>query len=151
MMCKQSAADVQGGRHASDRQQHNCLWWRTHCVESAAQGVGNGVAPKTVANGGGVQHQAAAAEGAPKQAPGACAPLARLWRPAAQLAAAMRPLLARGLRATTLLLMGIWFVNALCYYGLVLLTTTVSVCGAHDPQNPFLVNNCFRVCLGFSF
>ena len=38
---------------------------------------------------------------------------------------ALKPLLKGGLRRTTLLLLLIWFTNALCYYGLVLLTTSV--------------------------
>lgn len=48
-----------------------------------------------------------------------------LWGPLAELVMAFRPLLSAGLRRTTLLLLLIWFVNALCYYGLVLLTTSV--------------------------
>lgn len=50
---------------------------------------------------------------------------AAVLRPLGRFAQAVRPLLARGLRTTTLLLLLIWFVNALTYYGLVLLTTTV--------------------------
>ena len=38
---------------------------------------------------------------------------------------ALKPLMRGALRKTTLLLMFIWFTNALCYYGLVLLTTSV--------------------------
>ncbi|CAL8465087.1 g4622 [Coccomyxa elongata] len=59
-----------------------------------------------------------------------------LLGPLAELAMAFRPLLSGGLRRTTLLLLLIWFVNALCYYGLVLLTTSLhtqtggSGCGA---------------------
>ena len=56
----------------------------------------------------------------------------RAWGPVAELATAMRPLLTGRLRRTTLLLMLIWFVNALCYYGLVLLTTTVCPMAALD-------------------
>ena len=48
-----------------------------------------------------------------------------LWGPLAELAMAFRPLLSGKLKRTTLLLLLIWFVNALCYYGLVLLTTSV--------------------------
>lgn len=51
--------------------------------------------------------------------------------PLSQLATAFRPLLSGGLRRTTLLLLLIWFVNALCYYGLVLLTTSVSFSTLH--------------------
>ena len=93
---------------------------------ATAQASDDGGPLKAAVNGGGAQHHQALAEaGAPKQAPRGGNPLARVWWPAAELAAAMRPLLSPGLRAMTLLLMGIWFVNALCYYGLVLLTTTV--------------------------
>ena len=45
-----------------------------------------------------------------------------LW----QLATAFEQLLAPKLRRSSLLLMVIWLANALAYYGLVLLTTTVS-------------------------
>ena len=50
---------------------------------------------------------------------------AAMLRPLGRFAQAVQPLLAKGLRDTTLLLLLIWFVNALTYYGLVLLTTTV--------------------------
>ena len=46
---------------------------------------------------------------------------------------ALKPLMRGALRKTTLLLMFIWFTNALCYYGLVLLTT--SVCLPSTLQN----------------
>ncbi|EIE20417.1 MFS general substrate transporter [Coccomyxa subellipsoidea C-169] len=49
----------------------------------------------------------------------------KIWGPLSQLATAFRPLLSGDLRRTTLLLLLIWFVNALCYYGLVLLTTSL--------------------------
>lgn len=52
----------------------------------------------------------------------------KVWGPLGELATAFRPLLTSGLRRTTLLLLLIWFVNALCYYGLVLLTTSVRAC-----------------------
>jgi hypothetical protein len=58
-------------------------------------------------------------------ATGSASKKARVCQSLAELATAMRPLLTGRLRRTTLLLMFIWFVNALCYYGLVLLTTTV--------------------------
>jgi len=47
-------------------------------------------------------------------------------RPLQGLIWAVKPLMRGALRKTTLLLMFIWFTNALCYYGLVLLTTSVS-------------------------
>lgn len=50
---------------------------------------------------------------------------ARALRPLRGLLWALKPLLKGGLRRTTLLLLLIWFTNALCYYGLVLLTTSV--------------------------
>lgn len=60
-----------------------------------------------------------------------------LWGPLAELAMAFRPLLSGGLRRTTLLLLLIWFVNALCYYGLVLLTTSVRTASvAYSPTYP---------------
>lgn len=49
----------------------------------------------------------------------------RALQPLRGLALAMRPLMQGALQRTTLLLMLIWFTNALCYYGLVLLTTSV--------------------------
>ena len=51
----------------------------------------------------------------------------RAMQPLTGLAGALKPLMKGSLRRTTLLLMFIWFTNALCYYGLVLLTTSVSV------------------------
>ena len=48
---------------------------------------------------------------------------AALW----EIGLGFRRLMGRSLRRTSLLLMIIWFANALTYYGLVLLTTTVSV------------------------
>ena len=50
----------------------------------------------------------------------------RALQPLMGLAGALKPLMQGSLRRTTLLLMFIWFTNALCYYGLVLLTTSVS-------------------------
>ena len=50
----------------------------------------------------------------------------RALQPLMGLAGALKPLMKGSLRRTTLLLMFIWFTNALCYYGLVLLTTSVS-------------------------
>lgn len=50
------------------------------------------------------------------------------WR---RLAAPVARLLSPALRRTSLLLLLIWFTNALNYYGLVLLTTTVR------PVNPY--------------
>ncbi len=49
----------------------------------------------------------------------------RILGPLKGLLWALKPLMQKGLRRTTLLLMFIWFTNALCYYGLVLLTTSV--------------------------
>lgn len=49
----------------------------------------------------------------------------KVWGPLTDFVTAFRPLLSSALRRTTLLLLLIWFVNALCYYGLVLLTTSV--------------------------
>ena len=49
----------------------------------------------------------------------------RAAAPIRGLGNAFARLLAPGLRLTSLLLMVIWFTNALAYYGLVLLTTTV--------------------------
>ena len=51
----------------------------------------------------------------------------RVMQPLMGLAGALKPLMKGSLRRTTLLLMFIWFTNALCYYGLVLLTTSVRV------------------------
>lgn len=49
----------------------------------------------------------------------------RALKPLQGLLWALQPLMGGALRRTTLLLMFIWFTNALCYYGLVLLTTSV--------------------------
>jgi hypothetical protein len=49
----------------------------------------------------------------------------RALQPLRGLLWALKPLLKDGLRRTTLLLLLIWFTNALCYYSLVLLTTSV--------------------------
>lgn len=48
-----------------------------------------------------------------------------MLRPFQALAAQVREIFSGGLLATTLLLQFIWFTNALAYYGLVLLTTSV--------------------------
>ena len=49
----------------------------------------------------------------------------RILEPLQGLLWALKPLMQGSIRRTTLLLMFIWFTNALCYYGLVLLTTSV--------------------------
>lgn len=51
---------------------------------------------------------------------------ARLLQPFHAVAAQLKEILSGGLLETTLLLQFIWFTNALAYYGLVLLTTSVS-------------------------
>ena len=53
---------------------------------------------------------------------------ARVLQPYYAVAAQLQELFSGGLLATTLLLQFIWFTNALAYYGLVLLTTSVSTC-----------------------
>ncbi|CAL5229494.1 g12830 [Coccomyxa viridis] len=53
----------------------------------------------------------------------------RVLEPLQGLLWALKPLMQRALRRTTLLLMFIWFTNALCYYGLVLLTTSLHAQG----------------------
>ena len=50
---------------------------------------------------------------------------ARMLRPFHAVAAQVKEIFSGGLLATTLLLQFIWFTNALAYYGLVLLTTSV--------------------------
>ena len=53
---------------------------------------------------------------------------ARVLQPFHAVAAQVKEIFSGGLLATTLLLQFIWFTNALAYYGLVLLTTSVSDC-----------------------
>ena len=60
-------------------------------------------------------------------------PAAASWqqcmlRPYNAVAAQLQEIFSGGLLQTTLLLQFIWFTNALAYYGLVLLTTSVSLC-----------------------
>ena len=52
----------------------------------------------------------------------------RALQPYHAVAAQLKEMFSGGLLATTLLLQFIWFTNALAYYGLVLLTTSVSPC-----------------------
>ena len=51
----------------------------------------------------------------------------RLMQPYNAVAGQLKELFSGGLLTTTLLLQFIWFTNALAYYGLVLLTTSVSL------------------------
>ena len=53
---------------------------------------------------------------------------ARVLQPFHAVAAQVKEIFSGGLLETTLLLQFIWFTNALAYYGLVLLTTSVSDC-----------------------
>lgn len=55
----------------------------------------------------------------------------RLLQPFHAVAAQLKEILSGGLLETTLLLQFIWFTNALAYYGLVLLTTSVSRLHSH--------------------
>ncbi|CAK0787220.1 hypothetical protein CVIRNUC_010436 [Coccomyxa viridis] len=60
----------------------------------------------------------------------------RALQPLMGLAGALKPLMKGPLRRTTLLLMFIWFTNALCYYGLVLLTTSLHAQASENSCSP---------------
>lgn len=62
----------------------------------------------------------------PDQAPHAVSWQQRVMQPYNAIAGQLKEIFSGGLLTTTLLLQFIWFTNALAYYGLVLLTTSVS-------------------------
>lgn len=68
----------------------------------------------------------------------------RVMQPYNAIARQLREIFSGGLLTTTLLLQFIWFTNALAYYGLVLLTTSVS-----PPLGSTVVFTCLFVSVCF--